>query len=180
MVFLPTWMFWTKCLCPPLENHLGFPPWEHSWPLFRHLFLFKLYYEYLIHVPLDHWVTDECGFHCYFIVCHLGKYMIVFLGYLPCAPPNPHFILPFPIVSWRLPITNGANGLLCPLPSASEDTVKSGRWVRWQLFLPCYAVTLSCCSEQWLCSPQVQGFYWAVPSNSSLGSIKLSLPPITL
>lgn len=86
----------------------GFPPWEYSWPLFRHLFLFKLYYEYSIHVPLDiHWLM-------LFSLYATWENIWVFLGYLPWAPPNPHFILPFPIVSWRLPITNSTNGLLCP------------------------------------------------------------------
>ena len=40
--------------------------------------------------------------------------MTVFLGYFPWAPPNPHLILPFPIVSWRLPITNSTMGSFAP------------------------------------------------------------------
>lgn len=106
MVFLLTWMFWTKCLCPPLENHLRFPPWEHSWPLFRHLFLFKLYYEYLIHVPLDHWVTDECCFHCYFIVCHLRKWQLSL----------DTFYVPLQIHTSSFPFLLCPGG--CPLPPA--------------------------------------------------------------
>lgn len=65
-----------------------------------------------------------------------------------------------------------------PLPSAfCFGSVIRGHWQELEKSEMFIASTpnLSCCSKQWLCSTQVQGFYWAVLSYSSLGSFKLSL-----
>lgn len=75
----------------------GFPPWEYSWPLFRHLFLFKLYYEYSIHVPLDiHW-------------------LMLFSLLFYCMPPGK--IYEFSLDTFRGPLqihTSSFPFLLCP------------------------------------------------------------------
>lgn len=69
--------------------------------------------------------------------------------YLSRDPPNPLSTLPCHIVCWRLPSTNGINGLPCPLPSALVQLLGgTGRsWRRVRCLFPqlptCHAAVSS-------------------------------------
>lgn len=91
---------------------------------------------------------------------YILKCIIVLLGYLSCVPPNPLSNLPYSIVCWRLPITNGTNELPGLLPPA--------------LVQPLGGIGRSGSRERYL-FPQLPKWHAAVSSGCVLPKSKVSI-----